>query len=77
MDEGVVEVHGEGDRVKMASGSSQRPQQGIGEMRQMVNRLFRRIHYSAFVCPNQCRIQLSHRDRFYISGHVVLLGVIK
>ena len=49
--EGVTEVHGEGDRMKMASGSSQRPQQGIGEMRQMVNRLVRRIHYSAFVCP--------------------------
>lgn len=36
-----------------ASTAPQRPDKGISEMRDMVNRLVRRIHYSAFSCPSK------------------------
>ena len=61
---------------KMAVLQSQSAHKGIVEMRQMVNRLMRRIHYAAFKCQSKETWRLFHKavDRSSTAAEVRVLG---
>ena len=61
---------------KTAVLQGQSAHKGIVEMRQMVNRLMRRIHYAAFKCPSKETWRLFHKavDRCSTAAEVRVLG---